>query len=86
MFKFWKRKMKKFTLFNNKWHPIRFIFWIFVTKTCLEDGLEPLFCCKMQPRGPVLLKKWILGSEMVLNGGRPLWNIFGFCVMVAALP
>jgi hypothetical protein len=25
--------MKKFTLFNNKWHPIRFIFWIFSTKT-----------------------------------------------------
>jgi len=32
MFNYWKLKMKKFTLFNIKWHPIRFIIWIFATK------------------------------------------------------
>ena len=50
--------MKKFTLFNNKWHPIRFIFWIFATKNDYQEmKIDPRYC-KMQALMPVLLKKW----------------------------
>ena len=48
MFNKWKLEMKKFTLFNNKWHPIRFIFWIFSTKNVLHDMKLTLGNCKMQ--------------------------------------
>ena len=49
--------MKKFTLFNNKWHPIRFIFWIFATKIPIQPLQIDVKNCKMQAFGPVLVKK-----------------------------
>lgn len=55
--------MKKFTLFNIKWHPIRFIFWIFSTKTIHQVQENALSHCKMQRAGLFLSKKWILGSK-----------------------
>lgn len=57
--------MKKFTLFNIKWHPIRFIFWIFATKTSIEVKSKPLLSCKMQAikaNFSILMKIMLWGS------------------------
>ena len=54
--------MEKFTLFNNKYHPIRFIFWIFATKTHHLEAEKGLLNCKMQPRSRVLSKKWFFDA------------------------
>jgi len=66
MFKFWKLKMKKFTLFNIKWHTIRFIFWIFSIKTAHQEKKMAPQDCILQCCSAISLKKWLAHQEWAL--------------------
>ena len=52
--------MKNFTLFNIKWHPIRFNFWIFAIKSDLKEIKTGSSNCKMQSLSLFLSKNGVL--------------------------
>lgn len=68
--------MKKFTLFNIKWHPIRFVFLIFATEIVPQAMWKWPRDCKMQPARQVLLKKRIYSPEELRENRSQPWNIF----------